>query len=120
MCVSDDGLPQTAQELAAKHRGQPLDRDEVGGVPRYPAREVGRNTSSGHDTMDVRVESELLVPGVENGHAAHAGTEICRIGADILKGFVDREKEGLVECVAVGKCKVLQFVAKFFISLARI
>ena len=52
--------------------------------------------------MQVRVEGELLIPGVQDGHAAHAGAKILCLRTDIQQGFTDADEECVVEQVAIG------------------
>ena len=51
------------REDAAEH----LDRQQEAGTRRDPARVVRRKAATRHHTMDVRMWSERLSPGVQNG-----------------------------------------------------
>ena len=60
--------------------------------------------------MQVRVEGEFLIPGVQDGHAAHAGAEILGLRADSQQGFTDADEEGVVEEVAISLSQGNEFV----------
>ena len=60
--------------------------------------------------MQVRVEGEFLIPGMQDGHAAHAGTKILGLRANGQQGFADAHEEGVVEQVAIGLGQGEKFV----------
>ena len=50
---------------------------------RDPARVVGRESTAGHHAVDVRMWSQRLSPGVEDGQEASLGAKVLRIGRDL-------------------------------------
>ena len=105
-----DGRIQMAQELPAKHGGQSPYRYKVGEIPRYPPQSVRRDTATGNYAMQVRVEGEFLIPGMQDCHAANTGAEILGIRADGQQSFADAHEEGVVEEVAIGLGQGKKFV----------
>ena len=50
---------------------------------RDPARVVGRESTAGHHAVDVRMWSQRLSPGVEDGQEASLYAKMLRIGGDL-------------------------------------
>jgi hypothetical protein len=88
----DLGEKRAAEELAER-----LDRQEEPPRRRYPSRAVEGETPGGDDAVEVRMESKLLVPGVQDGGESDGRLELGpgdvdeRLGsceAPICSGFV--------------------------------
>ena len=75
--------PQSGEELAAEDAAEHLDRQQEAGTRRYPACMIRRQSAAGNDAVDVRMRSEGLSPGVQDGQEAKLGAEMLRIGSDI-------------------------------------
>src|SRR5271163_1045341 len=74
--------PQSGDELAAEDAAEHLDRQQEAGTGSDPARVV-RCEASRYHTVDVRMWSEGLSPGVQDGQEAKLGAEMLRIGSNI-------------------------------------
>jgi hypothetical protein len=76
-----------SNELAAEHPAEHFDGkkeclagfDPVGVIERQPA--------SGNDAMDMRVELELLIPGVQHTEEANFRAEVSWIAGDFEQSF---------------------------------
>ena len=98
-----EGRSQGKEELAAEHTGQAFDGDKPGAIPGDPGHAVRSDATARNDAMQMRMEGELLVPGVENGHAADTGTEVGWIGGHCKQCLVNGTKEDAIKEVAVGE-----------------
>ena len=63
----------------------------------YPAGVIERETASGHDTMDVGMKSEFLIPCVQHAEKADLCAEVPGIAGDFEKGFRAGRKQEIVE-----------------------
>ena len=63
------------QHLAAEQARQQVDVDEEVGAAGDPSRAVGREPSTGHDHMHVRMMGEGRAPGVQHGGDADPRAE---------------------------------------------
>ena len=62
---------------------------------RDPARVVGREPTAGHHAVDVRMWSECLSPGVQDGQEASLCAKMLRIGRDIeQRGSTGLKEQG--------------------------
>jgi len=65
--IAGEETPQAGDELATEDTTEHLDRKQKSGTRRDPARAVCRESSAGHHAVDVRMGSERLSPGVQDG-----------------------------------------------------
>ena len=75
--------PQPGNELAAEDTTEHLDRQQESGTRCDPARVVCRESATGHHAVDVRMWSEGLSPGVQNGQEASLCAQVLGIGKDL-------------------------------------
>ena len=77
---------QAFEELGPKHGAQHPNREEELWVSVNPASAVFGEAASRDDTVEVRVEIELLAPGVKYGGEADVGPQVTGIGGYLLEG----------------------------------
>ena len=73
---------QPDAELAAKHAAENLDGQKVRITGPYPAGVVRRDPARGNNAVNVRMQQEVLSPGVKNTDRADFRTEVARISRD--------------------------------------
>src|SRR5271170_4353582 len=87
--------PQSGDELAAEDAAEHLDRQQEAGTGSDPARVVGGEPATRHHAVDVRMWSECLSPGVQNGQEAKLCAEMPGIGSDVeQRGGTGLEQQG--------------------------
>ena len=96
-----EGLPEGRHELATKDTAEHLDGKKERVVGLDPERVVERQPTGGNHAMDMRVEPELLIPGVQNAEEADHGTEMFGIASDFEKCFRTGAKQKIVEDLLV-------------------
>ena len=69
----------------------------------YPVRVIPGQAAGGHDTMNVRMMLQLLIPGVEDTEKADLGTEMLGV-----RGNIDQGVGAAAEQQTVNHCFVLQ------------
>ena len=74
---------QSSDELAAEDATEHLDRQQEAGTGSDPARVVRREAATGYYAVDMRMWSEGLSPGVQDGEEAQLGAEMLRIGGNL-------------------------------------
>ena len=74
---------QSSDELATEDATQHLNRQQEAGTRSDPTRVVWRETAAGYYTVDVRMRSKGLSPGMQDGQEAKPGAEMLRIGSDV-------------------------------------
>ena len=76
-------LAQAGDEFPAKDLPQHLDGEKEARARVDPPRAIGRETASGHDTVDMRMMLQALPPRVEDHQPADRGAEALRVGGDL-------------------------------------
>ena len=59
----------------------------------YPARTAGRESARRDDAMNVRMEQQVLSPGMQNGEEADVGAKMLGIGGDFDEGLGHRSEQ---------------------------
>src|SRR5271170_3043198 len=75
--------PQSGDELAAEDAAEHLDRQQEAGTGSDPARVVGGEPATRHHTVDMRMRSKGLSPGMQDGQKPQLGAEMLRIGGNL-------------------------------------
>ena len=75
-----------------------------------PLAVVRRQSAAGNDTVDMRMEQEILPPGVENAEEADLGAQVFRIASDFQKCVRYCLKQEVVEFGLVLENECLQFM----------
>ena len=75
-----------------------------------PTRVIERQSAGGHDTMDVRVVFEFLIPGVEHTEEADFGAEMLGIASDFEESCGTGLQQEMVQEFLVLQGERRQFV----------
>jgi len=75
LAIAESG-PHRAQELLSKQAAQYTYGEKERFTTGDPAGAVRRETAAGHNAMQVRMEMQILTPGVEHGEEADGGSEM--------------------------------------------
>ncbi len=86
------GLLQARQELASEQTAQHLHGQEVTLTSRDPAAAVVGQTASRHHAVQMRMEQQVLAPGVQDGRETDLGSQTLRIGRQRQQGLRRRRK----------------------------
>ena len=85
------------EEQASEAPAEDLHWQEEVRAPGEPSGPVGRQASSGEDTVEMRVMVELLAPGMEHRQAADVRPAMLRVPGDILERLRHGPKEQAIE-----------------------
>jgi hypothetical protein len=91
------GAPQTSDKLSTKDFTEHFDGKEERVLGVNPARLVRRNTAAGNDAVDVRMEQEILAPGVKDAEETDLGTEMLEAPRNLAESFSDGAEQEVVE-----------------------
>ena len=76
------GLLQVFEEEAPEPAREHADGQEEARTAGDPMLAIRADAAAGHDTMQVRVEEQVLSPRVQNGEEADFCAQVLRIGGD--------------------------------------
>jgi hypothetical protein len=82
-----EGLLESVDKLSTKDLTQHLTGKKVPLGCGNPVAVIERQATGGNHAMDMRVGTELLIPGVKNAEKADLGTEMFGIASDFEKSF---------------------------------
>ena len=102
--------PESGQELAAKHPAQDADRQEEVAGRSDPAGRIGRQSTTGHDAMDMRVELKILTPGVQHSQDTGLGTQELGISGHLEHGLGGGPHEQVVNDPRIGQCNRVESI----------
>ncbi len=91
------------EKAASEQPPQYLDRCEIGFAADFPAAAVDIEAGVGDHGMNVRMELQTLIPGMQHCGDADVGTEAFRIGADGDESFGAGAKQDVEHQLAVGE-----------------
>ena len=74
--IAGKETPQSSDELAAEYTTEDLDWEQEAVTGRDPAGVIFRESATGHQAVDVRMWSERLSPGVQDGQEAEFCAEM--------------------------------------------
>src|SRR5215831_12991221 len=92
---------ESGDELTAKDATEHAHRQEEGIARVDPARVVGRKTSGGNQTMQVRMEQQVLTPTVQHGKEADLSAEMFGIRRNLEQGLGGGVEQKIVEDLLV-------------------
>jgi len=78
---------ESVDELAAKDPTEYAHRQEEGIARMDPARMVGGKTSGRNQTMEMRMEQQVLTPTVQHGKETDLCAEMYGVGGDLEQGL---------------------------------
>ncbi len=96
-----EGALESCNELAAKNAAKHLDGKKERIAWFDPTRVIGRQSTGGNHAMDVRVEPEFLIPGMQHTEEADLRAEMSGIAGDFEKGFRTGTKQKIVDDLLV-------------------
>src|SRR5216684_9053470 len=91
------GRLESGDELAAKHLSEYLDGEEEVRTGSNPAGVIERESAGGDDTVDMGMNLEFLVPGVEHAEEADLGPEMSGVASDLEKSFCAGTKQQTID-----------------------
>ena len=100
------------EKLAAKDAAEDLDGEEEGIFRMYPARVAWIETSGGNDAVEMRMQSQVLSPGVQNAEEADLGSEVLGVGRNFEHGLSAGAEEQIVEQSWITLTKRVQLVGQ--------
>src|SRR5678816_2120611 len=80
-------FPKTCHKLAAEHTAEDLDREEEAARGADPAGLIDRQSAGRDHAMYVRMNEQLLVPGVQDAEETNLGTQMTWITSYGQQGF---------------------------------
>ncbi len=98
------GRLQAGDELATKHAPQYSDGKEEAGVGSNPAGVIAGQSAGGNDTVDMRMQLEFLIPGMEHAEESDLGSEMGGIARDLQQGFCAGPEQQTVDDLLVLEC----------------
>src|SRR5215469_12998519 len=96
-----EGLLECVDELAAKNFPQHLFGEKVIFPRANPAGVIRREAAGGRDAMNMRMNFELLAPGMQHTEETDLGPKVSRVARDFEKGFRTDTKQKVVEDLLV-------------------
>ena len=88
---------QEIEKFAAKDAAEDLDGEEEGILGMNPAGVAWVETAGGNDAVEMRMQSEVLSPGVQNAEEADLGSEVLWVGRNFEHGLGAGAEEQIVE-----------------------
>lgn len=88
---------QEIEKLAAKDAAEDLDGEEEGIFRMNPVRVAWIEAAGGNDAVEMRMQSEVLSPGVQNAEEADLGSEVLGVGRNFEHGLSAGAEEQIVE-----------------------
>lgn len=85
------------EKLAAEDAAENLAGEEEGIFRMYPARIAWIETAGGNDAVEMRMQSQVLSPGVQNAEKADLGPEVPGVGRNFEHGLSAGAEEQIVE-----------------------
>ena len=85
------------EKLAAKDAAEDLDGEEEGILRMNPVRVAWIEAASGNDAVEMRMQSQVLSPGVQNAEEANLGSEVLGVGRNFEHGLSAGAEEQIVE-----------------------
>jgi len=92
---------QSGDELAAKDATEYAHREEEGIAGMDPAGVIGRKTSGRNQTMQMRMEQQVLPPTVQHGKEADLCAEMIRIGGNLEQSLGGSVEQQVIEDLLV-------------------
>jgi len=92
-----ESAPKTGDELAAKDTTEHMDGQKKVRAGSDPAGVIEGEPTGSDDTVDVGMQPELLVPGVEHTEKADLSSEMCGVASDFEKSFCASAKQQTID-----------------------
>jgi hypothetical protein len=88
---------EESEVLAAEDAAENLHGQKEGILGMNPARVAWIETAGGNDAVEVRMQAQVLSPGVQNAEEADPGSEVLGVGCDFKHGLGAGAEEQIVE-----------------------
>ena len=88
---------EESEVLAAEDATENLDGEEEGILGMNPARVAWIETACRNDAVEVRMQAQVLSPGVQDAEEADPGSEMPGVGCDFKHGLGGDAEEQIVE-----------------------
>ena len=85
------------EKLAAKDAAEDLDGEEEGILGMNPTGIAWVETAGGNDAVEMRMQSQVLSPGVKNAEEADLGSEVLGVGRNFEHGLSAGAEEQIVK-----------------------
>lgn len=92
---------KSGDELAAKDATEYAHREEEGIAGMDPAGVIRRKTSGRNQTMEMRMEQQVLTPTVQHGQETDVCAEMLGVGGDLEQGLGRGVEQQVVEDLLV-------------------
>jgi hypothetical protein len=103
---------QQVEKFAAEDAAEDLDREEEGIFRMYPARVAWIETAGGNDAVEMRMQSQVLSPGMQNAEEADFGSEVLGVGRNFKHGLRAGAEEQIVEQPWIALAERVQLVGQ--------
>ena len=101
---------QEIEKLAAEDAAEDLDGEEEGIFRMNPVRIAWIETAGGNDAVEMRMQSQVLSPGVQNAEEADLGSEVLGVGRNFKHGLSAGAEEQIVEQPWIALAERVQLV----------
>ena len=98
--------------MPRKTRLEDLDGEEERILRMNPARVAWIETAGGNDAVEMRVQSQVLSPGVQNAEEADLGSEVLGVGRNFEHGLSAGAEEQIVEQPWIALTERVQLVGQ--------
>jgi hypothetical protein len=98
------------EKLAAEDAAEDLDGEKERILRMNPARVAWIETSGGNDAVEMRMQSQVLSPGVQNAEKADLGSEVLGVGGNFEHGLSASAEEQIVEQPWIALTERIQLV----------
>jgi hypothetical protein len=100
------------EKLAAEDAAEGLDGEEEGILGKNPAGVAWVETAGGNDAVEMRMQSQVLSPGVENAEEADLGSEVLGVGGNLKHGLSGGAEEQIIEQPWIALTERVQLVGQ--------
>jgi hypothetical protein len=85
------------EKLAAEDAAEDFDGEEEGILGMNPAGVAWVETAGGNDAVEMRMQSQVLSPGVQDAEEADLGSEVLGVGGNLKHGLSGGAEEQIIE-----------------------
>ena len=100
------------EKLATKDAAEDLDGEEEGILGMNPAGVAWIETAGGNDAVEMRMQSQVLSPGMQNAEEADLGSEVLGVGRNFEHSLSAGAEEQIVEQPWIALTERVQLVGQ--------
>ena len=100
------------EKLAAEDAAEDLDGEEEGILGMNPAGVAWVETAGGNDAVEMRMQSQVLPPGVQDAEEADLGSEVLGVGGNLKHGLSGGAEEQIIEQPWIALTERVQLVGQ--------